>query len=127
MGRMLDVLRLAETKRDGTGGAPAAAAAEDEHFVSDFANEEVPFIEVGPARSMEASSAVLAAPPRLRLAPRPPADAGPILDASPHPAPPAVGVRLGPLPGGLGLLPPEQRFARELVAFHQPEHPAGAE
>ncbi len=122
MGRMMDVLRLAEVKRDDE----PAPGAEDEHFVSDFANEEVPFIEVGPARSMEASSAVLAAP-RLRLAPRPPADAGPVLDPGPQPEPPPVGVCLRPLPAGLGLLPPEQRFARELIAFHQPEHPAGAE
>jgi Mrp family chromosome partitioning ATPase len=122
MGRMLDVLRLAEKERDGDGGTPPVP--EDEHFVSDFANEEVPFIEVGPAHSMEASPAVLAAPPRLRIAPRPPADAGPLLD--PGPVPSAPGVCLRPLPAGLGLLPPERRFARELVAFHHPET-AGAE
>ncbi len=125
MGRMLDVLRLAEAKRNGDGEAPPSAGPADEDFVSDFAAEEVPFIEVGPARSLEASSAVLAAPPRLRIAPRPPADAGPLLDASP--APPAPGVCLRPLPGGLGSLPPAQRFTRELIAFHQPDHPAGAE
>src|SRR5689334_6538453 len=105
MGRMLEVLRLAEAKRDGDG--TPAPGADDEHFVSDFANEEVPFIEVGPARSMEASSAVLAAPPRLRIAPRPPADAGPVLDPGPEPLPP-LGVCLRPLPAGLGLPPAER-------------------
>jgi protein-tyrosine kinase len=122
MGRMLDVLRLAENKRNDDGGAPPVA--EDEHFVSDFANEEVPFIEVGPARSLEASSSVLAAPPRLRIAPRPPADAGPLLTPGTDPVP---AVCLRPLPAGFGLLPPERRFGPELVAFHQPDHPAGAE
>ncbi|HEX5270833.1 MAG TPA: hypothetical protein VFW33_10115 [Gemmataceae bacterium] len=117
MGRMLDVLRLADVRRDG---------AEEEHFVSDSVNEEVPFIEVGAGGGLEASSSVLAAPPRLRLAPRPPADAGPILDPNAGAAPAPFGVRLSPLPGGLGLLPPH-RFAAELIAFHQPDHPAGAE
>jgi Mrp family chromosome partitioning ATPase len=125
MGRMLDVLRLTEVKR--VGDAMPGAAAEDEHFVSDFANEEVPFIEVGPAGSLEASSAVLSAAPRLRIAPRPPADAGPLLDLGPDPAPPALGVSLRPLPGSLALLPPGLRFSPDLVAFHRPDDPAGAE
>jgi Mrp family chromosome partitioning ATPase len=124
MGRMLDVLQQAETRRDD--GAAAAAPAEED-FVSDFANEEVPFIEVGPARSLEASSGVLAArPPQLRIAPQPPPDVGPLLHL-PADAGPAVGVCLRPLSGGLALLPPEQRFAADLIAFHQPDHPAGAD
>jgi Mrp family chromosome partitioning ATPase len=129
MGRMLDVLRQAEAKRNGDGGAPEGAGPVDEDFVSEFTGEEVPFIEVGPARSLEASPAVLAVPsPRLRIVPQPPADAGPILDASPAAAAaPAVGVRLRPLPGGLTLIPPEQRFSADLIAFHQPNHPAGAQ
>jgi Mrp family chromosome partitioning ATPase len=117
---MLDVLRQADVRPNGAGEAPAA-----EDFVSDFANEEVPFIEVGPARHLEASSAVLAAvPPRLRIAPQPPPDAGPVLEVPP--APP-VGVCLRPLPGDPTLLPPQQRFSRDLVAFHQPDLAAGAE
>jgi hypothetical protein len=124
MGRMLDVLCQAETRRDD--GAAAGAPAEED-FVSDFANEEVPFIEVGPARSLEASSGVLAArPPQLRIAPQPQPDAGPVLHLPPD-AGPAVGVCLRPLSGGLALLPPEQRFAADLIAFHQPDHPAGAD
>jgi Mrp family chromosome partitioning ATPase len=123
MGRMLDVLRLTEAKRNGDGGALSTTRPQEEDFVSDFADEEVPFIEVGPARSLEASSAVLAAPPHLRIAPRPVTDVGPILAS----APPSVGVCLRPVPGGGALLPPEQRFTRELIAFHQPDHPAGAE
>jgi Mrp family chromosome partitioning ATPase len=125
MGRMLEVLRLAEAKPNGDGAT--TPGAEDEHFVSDFANEEVPFIEVGPAHSLEASSSVLAAPPRLRIAPRPPADAGPLLDPGTESAPRVPSVCLRPLPDGRGLIPPERRFAPELIAFHQPDHPAGAE
>jgi Mrp family chromosome partitioning ATPase len=121
MGRMLDALRRTEARRDG-GEAIGEPAADD--FVSDTTGDEVPFIEVGPARSLEASAAVLAArPPRLRIAP-PPADAGPILD--PVPACPAVGVCLRPLPDGPEL-PPQQRFAAEIITLHHPDHPAGAE
>jgi Mrp family chromosome partitioning ATPase len=127
MARMLDALRQAEAKRNGE--AAAAPAAADEDFVSDFADEEVPFIEVGPARRLEASAAVLAVPPQpLRLAPQPPTDVGPILDMPPEAAEPvALGVCLRPLPAGLALLPPERRFGPELIAFHQPDHPAGAD
>jgi hypothetical protein len=60
MARMLDVLRQAEAKRNGDGAAPPEPDPADDDFVSEGANEEVPFIEVGPARSLEASSAVLA-------------------------------------------------------------------
>jgi hypothetical protein len=108
MGRMLDVLRQAGGEPHGEEGT---SPAEDD-FVSDFANEEVPYIEVGPARSVEGSPAVLGAePPRLRILPRPPADLGPILDPVPAPAPPAHGVCFRPVPANLALLPPEQRFA----------------
>src|SRR5215475_13135264 len=108
MGRMLDVLRQAGGKRNGD----EAAFPAEEDFVSDFANEEVPFIEVGPARSVEASPTVLGAgPTRLRIAPRPPADVGPLLDPAPAPPGPTPGVCLRLESAGLALLPPEQRFA----------------
>jgi Mrp family chromosome partitioning ATPase len=125
MGRMLDALRQVDHTRNGDGAVPEAPAEDD--FVSDFANEDVPYIEVGPARSLEASPAVLAAggTPRLRIAPQPPADAGPILQAPA--SPPSLGVCLRPLTGKLALLPPAQRFATDLLVFHQPEHPAVAE
>lgn len=129
MGRMLDVMRQAEANRNGGAGAEADRAPAEGDFVSDLADGEVPFIEVGPARSLEASPAVLAAqPPRLRIAPQPSAAAGPILHvpaAAAESAP--AGVRLRPLAGGLALLPLQQRFAPDLIAFHQPDHPAGAE
>jgi Mrp family chromosome partitioning ATPase len=123
---MLDMLRQSDDRHNGDGETPTVPPPAGEDFVSDFANEEVPFIEVGPARSLEASPAVLAAapPPRLRIAPQPPPDAGPVLDA---PAGPPVGACLRPLPGDPTMLPPAQRFARDLIAFHQPDHPAGAE
>jgi Mrp family chromosome partitioning ATPase len=129
MGKVLDVLRQAEARCDDPAGPVPGAEAAAEGVGPDLGGEDVPFIEIGPARSLEGSAAVLAArPPRLRIAPPPPADAGPIVDTSPAPAARGpVGVCLRPLPGGLAQLPPEQRFAPALIAFHQPDHPAVAE
>jgi len=126
---MLDVLRQGEAKRDEAVGVVPGAWPVAEDFVSDLAGGDVPFIEVGPARSLEGSEAVLAAPAtRLRLMPQPPPDAGPVLALSPSaPAPARVGVCLRPLPAGLALRPPLERFAPELVAFHHPDHPGAAE
>jgi Mrp family chromosome partitioning ATPase len=128
MGKVLDVLRHSEAKCDEAAGTLPGGAPAKEDVGSDLGGD-VPFIEVGPARSMEGSAAVLAArPPRLRIAPQLPADAGPILDTSSAVgAPTPVGVRLRPLPDGLTLPPPVRRFASELIALHQPDHPAAAE
>jgi Mrp family chromosome partitioning ATPase len=134
MGRMFDVLRQSmHTPDDESSPLPAPA---DDDFVSDTAPEEVPFIEVGPARSLEASPTVLAVPvPRLRIA------SPPVEPAAPHPLPlspqgrgvrgegrdGAISVALRALPGGLAIVPPQQRFAPDLVAFHQPDHPGAVE
>ena len=106
MGRMFDVLRQAEVKRD-TNPVSSEAAPAEEDFVSDAGNEEVPFIEVGPSRSLEASPAVLAVPsPRLRIASCPEAR-GVSLARSARPA-------------------AQQRFAADLIAFHHPDQPGAA-
>jgi Mrp family chromosome partitioning ATPase len=129
MGKVLDVLRQVEMKCDDAAGAPPASEPAKEDVESDFGGGDVPFIEVGPARSIEGSAAVLAArPPRLRIAPQLPADAGPILDTSSAAGARApAGVCLRPLPTDLTLSPPAKRFASELIALHQPDHPAAAE
>ncbi len=127
MGRVLDVLRQTQTNGNESGPPPAPAPVVDD-LLSDLGDGDVPFIEVGPARSVEGSAAVLSSQPRLRIAPQPPADAGPILEAFPTAtASPGVSVSLRPVPGGLALLPPEQRIAPEIIAFHQPQHAATAE
>jgi Mrp family chromosome partitioning ATPase len=127
MAKVLDVLRQAEAKCDDIAAASPAGESAKDDFVPNFGGEDVPFVEVGPARSLEGSAAVLAVlPPRLRIAPQPPADAGPILDISAAIGGP-LGVCLRPLPDGLALRPPGERFATDLLAFHQPEHPAVAE
>jgi Mrp family chromosome partitioning ATPase len=114
MGRMLEALARAEARREVPREAPLEESAED---------NEVPFIEVGPAHSLEASPAVLAVKlaPRLRIVPKPCEDVGPVLE----PLPPCTGsVSFRPLPHNRGLAPPVQRFAKELIAFHQPDHPS---
>lgn len=85
--------------------------------------EEIPYIEVGPRRSLEGSPAVLASIPRattgpsLVATPRPPAQqAEPASQPSPLPRPHSVLFR---------SLTPPSRFAPELVAFHAPGSPAG--
>jgi protein-tyrosine kinase len=128
MGRVLDVLRQTQTNGNEEAALSPAPAPVGDDLLSDLGDGDVPFIEVGPARSVEGSAAVLGSQPRLRIAPQPPADAGPILETFPTPATPErVGVSLRPLPGGLALLPPEQRIAAEVIAFHQPQHAATAE
>jgi Mrp family chromosome partitioning ATPase len=132
MGRMFDVLRQAEATRDA-GEAPTAPTSAPEDFVFDATNEEVPFIEVGPARSVEASPAVLAVQsPRLRIAPfveaQRDAEAdrprdGDTLAPSVRPSTPAASVSLRALPARA----PEQRFAPDLIAYHHPDHPSAAE
>ena len=75
-----------------TEGAPAAE--------EESAGEEIPFIEVGPRRSLEASPSVLAA-------------------ASP------AGVVIRPSPAE--TLPRRPHFADDVIAHHQPEHPVSGQ
>jgi Mrp family chromosome partitioning ATPase len=106
MGRMLEAL----TRADPQSPPPAGSAAPA---------EEVPFIEWGPRRSMEASPSVLAAPGPARLA-------GPTVGAASRAAPlvaPPHGVTFRAAPGGAA----GAKLAPELVAFHDPEHPVSAQ
>jgi Mrp family chromosome partitioning ATPase len=131
MGRLFEALKQAGPPAPQEDQPPVLRAVETEE-------EEIPFIEVGPCRSMEASPSVLASLPAVR-APRaetPEADEGAAL---PLPGVPAscvqqwnAGVQqrnddrvafraLGERAAPAARSP----FARELVAYHAPDGPAG--
>lgn len=83
-------------------GAPAPVVEVEE---VDETDEEIPFIEVGPRKSMEASASVLATRPL-------PASPGPAVTFRPSPAEAA---------------PRRPHFAPEIIAHHQPDHPVSGQ
>jgi Mrp family chromosome partitioning ATPase len=120
---MLDALKRADSTA-GTADEPRSAAPLGDSMAGDAAvgaAEEVPFIEVGPHRSMEASASVLAcAPAPATPLPRP--EARTVRTDEAHPAvasPRSVQFRAVP-----GRVEPRSRFAADLVAYHAPEQPA---
>jgi hypothetical protein len=143
MGRILEALKQAETKRTRpTDTVPAPRPrlpitskitqdVEAKSSPGEGRSEEIPYIEVGGPRSvLDASPSVLAAPgPPSKKAdlPTPPANvaegpvapaAGPVL-----PDPATVTVAFQPFPAQPPpLAPARQRFAAELVTFHRPDH-----
>lgn len=105
MGKFLETLRPGPARRAPTddpapAAAPPAPAVEDEEE-----EEEIPFIEVGPRKSMEASASVLATGP------------------APGAAAPAVTFR----PSPAEALPRRPHFAADVVAHHQPDHPVSGQ
>ena len=102
MGKFLESLRPTVLR-------PAPTEAPSRHNVAppavevDEAEEEIPFIEVGPHKSMEASASVLATRPVA---------AAPSVTFRPSPAESA---------------PRRPHFAPEVVAHHQPDHPVSAQ
>ena len=102
MGKFLETLkqatprRVREEEKVRPAAPPDAAAAEDAP-----SDEEIPFIEVGPHKSMDASASVLAV----------------------RPAPAAVALRPAPAADGPRMPP----FAPEIVAHHQPDHPVSGQ
>lgn len=121
MGRMLEALKRADDPQEAAPTVLRAVSDATDAEPMLVADEEVPFIEVGPHKSLEASPSVLACTP----ASPPPAhreEARPSPHIEPHPAvPPPRSVHFRPLPGR-----PEARgrFAPELVAYHAPDQPA---
>jgi Mrp family chromosome partitioning ATPase len=113
MGKMLETLRHAVGRRPADDRRPRPEDEPERVVRPDGGEEEVPFIEVGPHRSLEASPSVLA----HRPAPTAAAPAAP--DAAP-----AVAFRPALSEEGRPLRP---RFAPEVVAFHQPDHPISAQ
>jgi Mrp family chromosome partitioning ATPase len=108
MGKFLESLRQTAIRPSSMeapvhrNGAPAAVVEVEE---ADQTDEEIPFIEVGPYKSMEASASVLATRP-LAAAP------APAVTFRPSPAEAAGRRRL---------------FAPEIIAHHQPDHPVSGQ
>jgi Mrp family chromosome partitioning ATPase len=119
MGRVLDALRQGEAPHPEPGPRPQPAAAPAPAPQLAEGETEIPFIEVGPCKSLEASPSVLACTPSALLAAR---------GAAESPAPPAAPpgtVAFRPL--GRPAAPCRSRIAAEVVAFHAPEQAAGAQ
>jgi Mrp family chromosome partitioning ATPase len=83
--------------------------------------EEVPFIEIGPRRSVDGSPAVLASLPVPIPVPAPREEERPATIAFRPAAPLLRSVTFRTVPA-----PAEARFAPELIAFHAPEHAVSA-
>jgi Mrp family chromosome partitioning ATPase len=118
MGRILEALSQGAAKDAGAGASVVrrAGPAGPDSLIEEQA-EAIPFIEVGgPRKIIDASPEVLAClPPQRKPAAAPEAGRSEpgwksvqFRPLAPDPLPPAAG-----------------RFAAELVAFHQPEHPLG--
>lgn len=121
MGRMLDALRRDHDAPNHRApvAAPSssvAALASDEPMLVDA--DEIPFIEVGPHKSMEASPSVLACAP---------ASKSPLAEVSipRNEAPPSLAalrnVQFRPLTSRAAS---RSSFAAELIAHHAPDQPA---
>jgi protein-tyrosine kinase len=112
MGRMLEALKRSETPR--LAPVPANGARNEAPPAATAVELEIPFIEWGPLKSMEASPSVLAAPgPPARIV-RPTR----LEDET------AVALVAPPTPVMFRALPaarPAATFAPELVAFHDPQ------
>jgi Mrp family chromosome partitioning ATPase len=135
MGRTLQALR----KTSETTGDRVAAPAVSEKLMAPATPaaapvqepDEVPYIEVGgPDRTIEASASVLGAKNRtsaattavkqLRLGDR----QAQLPSADPVASAETLHITFQPLPDiHVPVLPAGKRFARELIAFHQPENP----
>jgi Mrp family chromosome partitioning ATPase len=121
MGRVLDALRQAEAPHEQpercpppSAEAPAAAPLPPEDA---GAAEEIPFIEVGPRKSLEASPSVLACTPSALLAAQ---------KAAPAPAAPAAGA-VAFRAVGRPAAACRSHIAPEVVTFHAPEQPVSVQ
>jgi Mrp family chromosome partitioning ATPase len=115
MGRMLEALKQADTQRRAPRLAQVVAngSANENDLVAEAAAPEIPFIEWGPRKSMEASPSVLASPGPAARAARVPT----IQDET------AVALVAPPSRVAFRPLPSAQRAAKpapELIAFHDP-------
>ena len=105
MGKFLETLRQGPPRRAPADDPAPVAEPPGPTAEEAVAEEEIPFIEVGPHRSMEASASVLATGP------------------APVPATPAVTFR----PSPAEALPRRPHFAPDVIAHHQPDHPVSGQ
>lgn len=127
MGKLFEALRqpFKGTAGPADQALPILCPPEDDEpqEADQAAQDEVPFIEVGPRHSVEGSPDVLrcAPPPAMRIAPPPP----------PQPQPPSQPqVRFRPMPlvaSARAAEPRRSRLAAELVAFHAPDQAAASQ
>ena len=105
MGKFLETLRHTPTRPSPTEAPTHCSGTRAPVVEVEESVEEIPFIEVGPHKSIEASASVLA------TRPRPSSSASAVTF---HPSPPETAPR-----------PPH--FASEVIAYHQPDHPVSAQ
>lgn len=135
MGRMLEALKQAEVKRQPSAAdtVPLRPFQPEAELPSPpEPEEEIPYIEVGgPARAVEFSAKVAACKSGLEAKSIPAVVKSPMLQPIPHLAasalpPQPMGVVFQPVPTvtqAARLAPAGERFAADLIAFHQPDHP----
>lgn len=116
MGRMWDALRRDDIAASATEQPRGMAAPTEDTETKITSTEEIPFIEVGPRKSMEASPSVLAcssdaARPSLTLR------------AAAKPSAEPRSVQFRPVP----IRADRSSFAPELVAYHAPNQPAAGQ
>lgn len=129
MGRILDALKHSARRHGEENGAPLVPqeAVPTEPAPISENEEAIPFIEVGPHRSMEGSPDVLAKPARKEAELKPIFDCPRLIEApteierSPSPTQcPDTGLSERIVRDPLRIRRP--RFADELISYHQPEH-----
>jgi Mrp family chromosome partitioning ATPase len=113
MGRMLDALRRGDGGSSDIESARGTALSVADAEPILVATEEIPFIEVGPRKSMEASPSVLACAPAATPTER--------REESAPSLPALRNVQFRALPGRRDS---RSSFAAELVAFHAPNQAA---
>lgn len=134
MGRILKALIQGGNHRAAAdqGGSAYPSRTENQEAAA-IESDAIPFIEVGgPGSAVEGSPQVLAFPQRPIRVPVPAQPVASTPEPGAAPAPPADDVPeeklaavvfQSPYPSQSPLPPARQRFAPQLVAFHQPDHP----
>lgn len=123
MARILETFRQADIHRLRVPDAATPVRPyqpNDEVGIEETEDGELPFIEVGgPTGAVDGTAAFVAVRPRPTRNPVPPDEPAALATENT-----LVQVSFRPLPATSAPLRPAcERFARELVAFHEPEHP----
>jgi len=126
MGRMLETLKLGDTRKaTAPVSGPGDASPVVDCVVDWEIGAEVPFVEVGaPGKKMELSASLMQHPPQPT--PQPPHLA---VEPTPTPTPVARLTPVEPMKAAFEPWPASAAFAfgPEIVAYHHPEHPVSRE